>query len=139
MTDLRDQPTPLLEGDFYEGAFGPSILLVLTTRESITWLRTLFDDLAAAPIGTVVSLVHQSEVSLGAAVGDLLLSRVSRKPGKNLVRETYDRFVWSCTSEEWQTSSLLLEPFLERSGHQYLTDEVVDDALIEVSYREAHG
>jgi hypothetical protein len=45
MTGDRDLTTPLLEGDFYEGAFGPSILLILTSRDSITWLRALFDDL----------------------------------------------------------------------------------------------
>lgn len=131
--------TPLLEGDYYEGAFGPSILLILTSRESIPWLRALFDDLAAAPIGTTLSLVDQPEASIGAAVGDLILCRIASKAEKHLNREHDDKFVWSCSSDEWTTNSFLLEPFLERPGHQYLTDEVADDALIEVSYGEHHG
>lgn len=139
MTDARDLPPPLLEGDFYEGAFGPSILLILTSRDSITWLRALFNDLATGPVGTTVSLVNHPDASIGAALGDLLLTRVAHRPEKHLVREQYDRFVWSCASDEWTTMSLLLEPFLERSGHQYLTDEVADDALIEVSFGEQHG
>ncbi len=94
---------------------------------------------ATGPIGTTVSLVNQPDASIGAALGDLLLTRVVRRPEKNLVREEYDSFVWSCTSDEWTTMSLLLEPFLKGSGHQYLTDEVADDALIEVSYGEHHG
>jgi hypothetical protein len=131
--------TPLLEGDFYEGAFGPSILLVLTSRESVTWLREVFGDLAVAPTERLFSLVSQPEVQIGAAVGDILLRRVSIPPEKHLAREDYDRFVWSCTSDEWETMSLLLEPFLERPGHQYLTNEGADDALIEVSFGERHG
>jgi hypothetical protein len=34
--------------------------------------------------------------------------------------------------------SLLLEPLLEGPGHQYLTDEVADEVLIEVSFGEHH-
>ena len=139
MSNLPDQTAPLIEGDFYEGAFGPSILLILTSRESIAFLRAIFEDRAAAPIGTVVSLVEQPGVRIGAALGELLLCRVSRRPGKHLVRDEYDRFVWSCTADEWETMSLQLEPFLGQPGHQYLTDEVADDALIEVSYGEDHG
>jgi hypothetical protein len=85
--------TPLLGGDYYEGAFGPSILLILTSRESIAWLRGRFDDLAAKPVGTALSLVNQREVSIGAAVGDLVLRRIAGKSEKHLVRELDDRFV----------------------------------------------
>jgi hypothetical protein len=139
MTESGGATTPLLEGELYDGAFGLSILLVLTSRESITWLRAMFDNLAGAPLGTDVSLVNQTQASIGAAIGDLLLRRVVRRPAKHLVRGEGDVFVWSCTADEWTTLSLLLEPLLERPGHQYLTDEVDDDALIEVSYGERHG
>jgi hypothetical protein len=136
---VKARIVPVIEGDFYDGAFGPSILLVLTSQESIGWLRAVFEDLAAAPIGTVVSLVEQPRVRIGAALTELLLSRAARQPNKHLVREAYGRFVWTCTSDEWETMSLMLEPFLEQPGHQYLTVENADDALIEVSYGEDHG
>jgi hypothetical protein len=84
-------------------------------------------------------LVDQPQVRIGAALAELLLARVARPPNKHLVREEYDRFVWGCTSDEWETMSLMLEPFLEQPGHQYLTVEDADDALIEVSYGEDHG
>lgn len=139
MSYLRDQAPPLIEGDFYDGAFGPSILLVLTSDESIAWLRSLFQDIARAPIGTALSLVNQPRVRIGAALNELLLVRVARQPEKHLVREADDSFVWSCTSNEWETNGLMLEPFLEQPGHQYLTSEGHDDALIEVSFSEDHG
>jgi hypothetical protein len=139
MSNLRDQSEPFIEGDFYEGAFGPSILLILTSAEAISWLRKLVEDLATGAVGTEVSLVSQPRVQIGAALDDLRLCLVDRKPAKHLVREAYDRFVWRCTSGEWEAIGLMLEPLLDQPGHQYLTLEGVDDALIEVSFGEGHG
>jgi len=139
MSNLRDQSLPFVEGDFYEGAFGPSILLVLTSTEAVSWLRGIFEELATAAIGTDLSLVGQPQVQIGAALNDLRLCLVDREPIKHLVREEYDRFVWRCTSGEWEAMSLILEPFLDQPGHQYLTVEGVDDALIEISFGEDHG
>jgi hypothetical protein len=138
MAGMSQQP-PLLEGDFYEGAYGPSILLVLTSREAVAWLRTMFDDLASAGVGTVVRLDNQQRVEIGAALTALRLRRVEHTPDRHLVQAPDGSFTWSCTADEWHTASLMLEPLLEQSGHQYLTSETADDAIIEVSYGENHG
>jgi len=130
---------PLLEGDFYEGAYGPSILLVLTSREAVAWLRSIFDDLARASIGAVFRLDSQPRVAIGAALTALELRRVEDTPTRHLVQAPDGTFTWSCTADEWQTASLMLEPLLKQSGHQYLTSETDDDATIEVSYGEDHG
>lgn len=130
---------PLLEGDFYEGAYGPSILLVLTSREAVAWLRSIFDNLSRASIGDVFRLDSQPRVEIGAALTALELRRVEHMPRRHLVQAPDTSFMWSCTAEEWQTASLMLEPLLEQSGHQYLTSEADDDAIIEVSYGEDHG
>ena len=130
---------PLLEGDFYEGAYGPSILLVLTSREAVAWLRSIFNDLARASIGAVLRLDSQPSVEIGAELTALELCRVEHTPDRHLVQASDGSFTWSCTADEWQTASLMLEPLLEQSGHQYLTSETDDDAIIEVSYGEEHG
>jgi hypothetical protein len=135
---VAGQP-PLLEGDFYEGAYGPSILLVLTSREAVAWLRSVFDDLARGSIGAVLRLDTQPRVEIGAALTALQLRRVEATPDRHLVQARDGSFTWSCTADEWQTASLLLEPLLKQSGHQYLTSETDDDAIIEVSYGEDHG
>ena len=62
MTDRGVHESRLVEVDFYAGAYGQSILLVLTTERSIAWLRAVFESLADAPIGTVVSLVGLPQV-----------------------------------------------------------------------------
>jgi hypothetical protein len=130
---------PLIEGDFYEGAYGPSILLVLTSRDAVVWLQSIFDDLARSSIGAVLRLDSQPKVAIGAALTALGLRRVERSPIRHLEQASDGTFTWSCTADEWQTASLMLEPLLEQSGHQYLTSETDDDAIIEVSYGEDHG
>lgn len=131
--------SPLVEGDYYDGAFGATILLVLNTRIAVSWLRNVFDDLARAPIGSTFSLLDQPRVNVGAALQGLAMVRVDRPPTRHLVREPDGSFTWSCTADEWETASLMLEPLLSQAGHQYLTSEGIDDAIVEVSYGEDHG
>jgi hypothetical protein len=130
---------PLVEGDYYEGAFGPSILLILTSSAAVEWLRSIFDRMAQDTVGTVVSLLDQPRVAIGAALTGLRFVVVAREPERHLVRGQDDAFTWSCTADEWHTASLMLEPFTGgQVGHQYLTSEQEDDAIIEVSYGEDH-
>lgn len=138
MPDAPFQTAPLLEADFYDGAFGPSILLVLTTQESVAWLREVFEDLADAPIDAVVNLIGLPQVQAGAALAGLVLRRVVSPPDKHLALAARGAFSWSCAADEWKTMSLMLEPFPQQQGHQYLTAEGTDDAVIEVSYGEHH-
>jgi hypothetical protein len=134
------QEEPLIEGDYdSEGAYAPTILLVLRSIEGTKLLKELFDHLATAAPGTTVSLVSYPRVSLGAAIMDLNLSVTATTQARHLVRDDRGGFLWSCTNDEWQTASLLVEPLLHQRGHQYLTSEVDDDALVEVSYGERHG
>lgn len=130
--------SPFVEGDYAEGAYGPTIVLVLSSADAANWLRGMFDDLAAAPEGTVIQLDAQPEVVLGAAVMRLNLRVVDRMPGRHLVRDGSGGFTWSCTRSEWHVASLLIEPLATEIGHQYLTSEIEDDALIEVSRGERH-
>lgn len=130
---------PLIEGDFYEGAFGSSILLALTSRDAVTWLRTVFDSLAEADVGDVFRLDGPPRVEIGASITAFLLQRVEQPPERHLVRAPDGGFMWSCAAEEWRTASLMLEPLLTQSGHQYLTSETDDDGIIEVSFGEGHA
>jgi hypothetical protein len=139
MSSDRAQP-PLLEGDYYEGAFGPSILLIVTSLEGVDWLRAMFDRMADGSVDAVVSLLDQPRVAVGAALPGLRLVLVERAPERHLVRATDGCFTWSCTVDEWHTASLMLEPFADgQVGHQYMTSEIDDDAIIEISYGEDHG
>jgi len=138
MSDPGGAEPRLAEIDLYDGAYGPSILLVLTAKDSIAWLRMVFESVSAASVGTLLNLTDLPQVHATGALSGLVLSKAVREPRSHLVREAAGRFIWSCTSDEWRTMSLMLEPLMARRGHQYLTSEGVDDALVEVSYGEDH-
>ena len=130
---------PLIEGDYYQGAFGPSILLVLTSRKAVSWLDTVFETLETAEVDRDFRLDSQPGVEIGAAVTAFLMRRVIHPPRRHLVRERDGTFRWSCVADEWHTARMLLEPLRTQAGHQYLTSETDDDAIIEVSFGEKHA
>jgi hypothetical protein len=135
--DVIERPL-LIEGDYFAGAYGPSILLILVSPEAAQWLKVLFDGLADQGTGASVELTGMPEVTIGAALTDLTLSVVDDAPTRHLVRSRDGSVRWSCTSEEWRTAGQLVEPLIDHPGHQYLTSEIDDDAIVEVSRGEEH-
>jgi len=134
----------------------PTIFVQLPDRRAVEVLKALFLGLAVSerPIAlseqpgtelkgmTSLDLVLAKEPAGSPALQRILdLFRFTEDPRKHLLRvDDSPKYRWTCTAEEWRASAELLEPFLEdRSGHQYLTDEGVDDALIEVSYHEVRN
>ena len=128
--------TVLVEADYAEGAYGPTILIVLRSVAGVGYLIALLEDLAKSAVGATVDLPLRPEVSVGAAVYDLTLRVVDRAPPRHLLRTATGGFEWLGTNEDWETAGLLVEPLLRQPGHQYLTSELDDDALVEVSYGE---
>lgn len=129
----------LVEGEFGEGAYGPTILLKLRTPEAAAYLRTLLDRLVEEGHGAALRLEEDPRISLGAALWSLELRVVAEPQLRRLTKEHDGSFIWSGTPDDWQTTSLLIEPLIDQSGHQYLTSEVDDDALVEVSQGEVDG
>lgn len=129
----------LVEGEFGDSAYGPTILLKLRSPEAAAYLRTILDRLVAEGLGASLRLEEDPRVSLGAALWSLELRVVADPEPRRLWKQDEGGFTWAGTPEEWQTTSLLIEPLIDQSGHQYLTSEVDDDALVEVSQGEAHG
>jgi hypothetical protein len=130
---------PMVDGELGDGAFGPTILLTPRSHDGVERLRVLFALLAASNPGIVVNLVEEAGFDLGASIWSLRLQVTDSRPIKHLVRGKDGGFTWSGTSDDWETASLLVEPLLRQSGHQYLTDEAMDDAIVEVSYGEHQG
>lgn len=122
----------LLVGEYGNGAYGPTIMLQLVSEESVVWLRSLFFRLIQAAIS--IELAEEPCVDL------YQIRRLSMRcgsPDRHLVRSGTDAFDWIGDSAYWEDCAALMEPFISgQSGHQYLTSEAVDDALVQVSYRE---
>ncbi len=138
--DSTEAPSVVVVGDYYLGAFGPTILLTLREPDGPRWLHDLFVHLAAN--GRAIDLASEPMVRL-ENIGELQL-RLDPRLGPYLAlnrlskKEQPARFAWIASSSGWMLQAGLLEPFIAgRSGHQYLTREGADDALIEVSFGES--
>jgi hypothetical protein len=129
----------LLIGDFYEGAYGPTVLLALEPERGAGWFHRLLTrlaegersslDLVAAP-ETEIHGLDSFKLVLVAEQPDVALQRVDIDPTRAI-------FDWSQSVSGWTAAAELVESFLlGGSGHQYLSLEDHDAALIEVSCRE---
>lgn len=133
---MQNPPEPLVIGDFYIGAYGPTIVLAMTSLAACDWLMGLFRELAE--YGGPRNLTEGPEVKV-ANVDVVTMVRRSTGPSVSLRREGADSrsFVWSATEDGWLHSRDLVQALREAdSGHQYMNDNRDDVALIELSLGE---
>lgn len=127
--------------NYYEGAYGPTIRINTRSVKSLAKIRDLFGELATAKI----SEVNFDEIGSVTVMGmkAFVLKLVPGKEHKRtlkLIRTTSEGIVfhWSRSSEGWIDCVGLVDGMLEHQhpAHQYLTDESVDDVLVEVAFME---
>jgi hypothetical protein len=125
---------------YYGGAYGPTIRIDSQSREDLAAVGQLFRRLASGAV---------QEADFGQALGcrldsiGLLMVRSvkSRRP-KALELQYFTAgqpaFDWSNTGEEWLEEAEKVDVLAaaDSSGHQYLTREGVDDAVVELCFRE---
>lgn len=126
-------------GDFYQGAYGPTILLKANSNGAASWLHNVFVNLAN---GTTQSIdLAKCPAVVIPTLEALTLRCVSKRP-EIVLRQTaipsgVPHFEWTQDASSWEMAAGLLEPFVAgNSGHQYFTNETKDDALIEISFGE---
>jgi hypothetical protein len=129
----------LIRGDYYVGAYGPTILLVMMSSAACVWLQRLFRDMADR--GGPRVFTSEPEICL-ENIGEITLVRRSSGP-LVLIRElgthadSRQSFEWSATDDGWLHLRDLVQALCEHgAGHQYLTDDKDDVALIELSFGE---
>jgi hypothetical protein len=129
----------LVVGQYGEGAYGPTILLKLLSPAAVEWLHDVMRNLANDP-KVVIDLAAQPGVSL-LGIRSWKLRR-SSQPGDVALRGPASvvaeaDFEWEMDEFGWLRAAGLLEPLLRgKSGHQYLSREGHDAALVEVSFGE---
>ncbi len=126
-------------GEYYVGAYGPTIILILNSIESAKWLHDAFlaqiDCVEERKItGSYLELKNVESLSL-----------LSHSSGREIeIMRTTDShpnsFTIFGTVGGWRDMAGMMEPFMEgQVGHQYFGDELGDDALLEVSFGEGHS
>jgi hypothetical protein len=129
----------LIRGDYYDGAYGPTILLVMMSSAACAWLQRLFCDMAER--GGPHVLTAAPEICL-KNVGEIELVRRSSGPLVSIQElgaraGSEQSFEWSATDDGWLHMRDLVQALCEHGvGHQYLTDDEDDVALIELSFGE---
>jgi len=128
--------------DYYQGAYGPTILIDTTSRQELETIREVFVDLAQGNID-LVNLVNIREAT-AMGLDALILRRLnSGKQGdkclelkKNNKSGTIE-FLWTLPSVESWARVNLLDGLSDAPGHHYLTDEDIDDAIVLLQFKES--
>lgn len=129
--------------DYYKGAYGPTIRVNTRSVKALTQIKGLFLELAAAKISETSfnEIGSMKVIGIKALVLKFVPESKEQKKTLKLVQVTPEGpvFHWSRSSEGWMECAGLIDGLLEyqRPAHQYLTDESVDDALVEVAFLEA--
>ena len=136
MRDDAGKPL-LLVGDFFPGAEGPTILLILMSRAAGAWFQEALREMAN---GVSLRVLTADPRVFVAHVDCLEMINRSTGPRVALKRRDADdqvSFVWSATKEGWLYLADLTYPLCAGgNGHHYLTDDKEDDAVIELSFGE---
>lgn len=125
--------------DYYQGAYGPTIRLVLPTDGSA---RRLFEIFLALSCGETTSAALTEMPNMKISGFEHLVLSVRPVDGSEksltIVDDTTIRVDWSRSRRGWANAASLVKALIDyhHPAHQYLTTESVDDALIEVAYKE---
>lgn len=125
---------------FYKGAYGPTIGIDVSAENSLQMFKDIVKDLSIGKL-TEFKLSDAPFVKCDGLKNFILKivpkSKWSSKTVFISKRNGIISFEWSNSTDGWLTSLELLEGMSgETPGHQYLSIEKIDDALIEVSFRE---
>jgi len=126
--------------DYYHGAYGPTLRVDVRSALTLAKLRNLFADLAQGKKQEVDLCTLEWVKSLSSVRAILLrVLPVEREPYKTLELLSTGlggaTFRWARYAEGWLECAELLDG-LSGPGHQYLTHASIDDASVEVVFKE---
>jgi hypothetical protein len=127
----------------YDGAYGPTILIAPETARDLEALVGLFSELVSGTLAES-DLCERLACRLDG-LETIVLRRQAQRPRKAVQLERPPtgraRVLWLEEDEGWLQCRERAKTLMEGGspGHQYLSVEGVDDALIELSYLERPG
>lgn len=125
---------------YYQGAYGPTIRLGISTAEGLSAVRGVLNKLATGE--TTECRLHEASFVELMALHGLHLKVVPHHGCKAVERGTavkeHNVFYWSNPPAGWAHCVGLLDGMMGTIPcHQYLSEEGRDDALILVAYGES--
>lgn len=125
---------------YYPGAYGPTLLIAPQSTQELEAFERLLRDLADGNVGSR-ELESHLDCNLDS-LSSITLRRTGMGSSTRLVRTEVGpgrtRFDWSNTADGWRDCASRVQRLRESNaaGHQYLSREGLDDALVELSFRE---
>jgi hypothetical protein len=127
--------------EYYEGPYGPTILIDTMTEDELLQIRKIFTDLAQGSLNFInlVSLEGITALNIHGLtlrclndrpLREKVLARVQGKPGTN-------QFQWSLAPIEWWNCVNLVDGLMKTPSHNYFTNGDVDDAIVVVQHMES--
>lgn len=130
-----------IQVDYYQGAYGKTIRIAVHKLQKLIFLKKLFIHMSSEN-GFEVEMADLENVVM-TDLRSLRLRQTSAEYalGRNLIMEASNDFIWSRSREGWSECADLVDGLitLGTSGHQYLTAENYDDAIIVLSFNEPNG
>lgn len=125
---------PLL--DCYAGAYGLTIRFDFMSLGDLRRLRETFRRLSTGEDSEVD--LHSFRGLMVSNLKALTLVLVPVEPDMSLRRLDGNAFLWANTRQGWRRCCGLIDGLLklDKPGHQYLTNEDTDEALVEVCLYE---
>jgi len=134
---MDSEREPLILGELYDGAEGPTIILVMTRLSAGVWLQEAFRSLATLKEPRTLTPSPDVRVLNVAAIEMVCVADGPRIALRSCDTGGDHSFVWSATVEGWLYLADLVQPLCDGvAGHQYLTEHPDDAALIELSSGE---
>jgi hypothetical protein len=138
---MNNTKNPAILVDLYPGAYGPTIRIDLNTPQQ---LQAFLDNLRSLASNEGRIALEQLPNFALSGMGSFVFQTVSSTPQRRHLTVSGGQnpaVIWKQTSRDWELAADLIEVFTTSNalGHHYLTDEGIDDALVEVAYKETDG
>lgn len=133
---------PVILVELYQGAYGPTLRLDVQSKQSLDRIRTYFRLLANGAVAEVI-IEDGPEYRLAGLtrLRCLRLGTAAVPRGRSLRRLNVAGAVechWTLDPVGWERAVGLVDGLVEGAGpgHQYMNEEGVDDALLELAFME---
>jgi hypothetical protein len=131
--------------DCYDGAYGLTIRIDTHTLDQLNRIKQPFLEIANSERETIDFLKYINAYATG--LDRFTIRRVEwlEIPSKSLARQMNKvigaRFIWSLSKDGWLRCAGLVDGLIDyaRPSHQYLTHGGIDDAIVELAFKEGHS